>query len=92
MTDTVAVLGRGRDALVRAAWRDAFLSLCEADRVADLSALDLEALARSAYMVGNTAAYVSALERGHLCYEVDAANAFARQPLGIAEQSTLLAQ
>ncbi len=26
------------------------------------------------------------------CYEVDAANAFARQPLGIAERSALLAQ
>ena len=28
----------------------------------------------------------------NLCYEVDAANAFARQPLGIAERSALLAQ
>lgn len=27
----------------------------------------------------------------NLCYEVDAANAFARQPLGIAEQSALVA-
>ena len=27
----------------------------------------------------------------NLCYEVDAANAFARQPLGIAQQSALLA-
>ena len=26
------------------------------------------------------------------CYEVDAANAFARQPLGIAERSAILAQ
>ncbi len=29
--------------------------------------------------------------RNH-CYEVDAANAFARQPLGIAERSALVAQ
>jgi hypothetical protein len=29
--------------------------------------------------------------RNH-CYEVDAANAFARQPLGIAERSSLAAQ
>ena len=28
----------------------------------------------------------------NLCYEVDAANAFARQPLGISEQSALIAQ
>ena len=28
----------------------------------------------------------------NLCYEVDAANAFARQPLGIAERSALVAQ
>ncbi len=28
----------------------------------------------------------------NLCYEVDAANAFARQPLGIAEQSALLSR
>jgi hypothetical protein len=28
----------------------------------------------------------------NLCYEVDTANAFARQPLGIAEWSTLVAQ
>ena len=28
----------------------------------------------------------------NLCYEVDAANAFARQPLGIAERSPLVTQ
>ena len=28
----------------------------------------------------------------NFCYEVDAANAFARQPLGIAERSALVAQ
>jgi len=28
----------------------------------------------------------------NLCYEVDAANAFARQPLGIAERSALVAR
>ena len=28
----------------------------------------------------------------NLCYEVDATNAFARQPLGIAERSSALAQ
>ena len=66
MTDTVAVLHRGRDAFARAAWREAFLALSQADRaMAALSPTDLEALARSAYMVGNTQAYASALERAY---------------------------
>jgi DNA-binding CsgD family transcriptional regulator len=50
---------------VRAAWREAYLALSEADREAALSARDLEALARSAYMVGDTDVYVTALERAH---------------------------
>ena len=50
---------------MRAAWREAFLALSEADREAALSARDLEALARSAYMVGDTDVYVTALERAH---------------------------
>ncbi len=50
---------------MRAAWREAFSSLSEADRAGALSARDLEALARSAYMVGDTDAYVTALERAH---------------------------
>jgi DNA-binding CsgD family transcriptional regulator len=62
---TVAVLDRGREALVRSAWREAFLALSEADRAAPLCARDLEALGRSAYMVGDTDAYVNALERAH---------------------------
>ena len=45
VTDTVALLGRGRDALARRAWREAFLVLSEADGAATLSALDLEGLA-----------------------------------------------
>ncbi|MDZ5620744.1 LuxR C-terminal-related transcriptional regulator [Nocardioides sp. HM23] len=65
MTDTVAVLDRGRKAYVRAAWREAFQALSEADRAAALSAQDLEALGRSAYMVGDTDAYVAALERAY---------------------------
>ncbi len=65
MTDTVALLDRGREAFVRAAWREAYLALSEADRAAALSACDLEALGRSAYMVGDTGVYVTALERAH---------------------------
>lgn len=65
VTDAVAALERGRDALGRAAWREAFQAMSEADRAGVLSARDLEALGRSAYMVGDTGAYVSALERAH---------------------------
>jgi DNA-binding NarL/FixJ family response regulator len=65
VTDTVAALERGRDALARSAWREAFLALSEADRTVTLSASDLAALSRSAYMVGDTDAYVAALERAH---------------------------
>lgn len=65
VTDTVAALDRGREAFVRAAWREAFLALSEADSAAALSARDLETLGRSAYMVGDADAYVTALERAH---------------------------
>jgi DNA-binding NarL/FixJ family response regulator len=65
VTDTVAALDRGRDALARAAWREAFVALSEADLAGALSASDLEALGRSAYMVGDPDSYVAALERAH---------------------------
>jgi hypothetical protein len=65
VTDTVAALDRGREAFARAAWREAFLALSEADSAAALSARDLETLGRSAYMVGDTDAYVTAFERAH---------------------------
>ena len=65
VTGTVAVLNRGREAIARSAWREAFLALSEADRAATLSARDLEAMGRSAYMVGDTDAYVTALERAY---------------------------
>ncbi len=63
--DTVAVLERGREAFARAAWREALRALSEADRATALSAWDLEALGRSAYMVGDADAYVVALERAY---------------------------
>jgi DNA-binding CsgD family transcriptional regulator len=65
VTDAVADLERGLVALARAAWREAFEALSEADRAEGLSAADLESLARSAYMVGDPSAYVTALERAH---------------------------
>ena len=51
--------------MARAAWREAFQALSEADRAFPLSADDLEALSRCAYMVGDTSTYVTALERAH---------------------------
>jgi hypothetical protein len=65
VTDAVAALGRGREALARGAWREAFTALSEADREGGLGAADTEALARCAYMLGDADAYVSALERAH---------------------------
>jgi DNA-binding CsgD family transcriptional regulator/tetratricopeptide (TPR) repeat protein len=65
VTDAVAALDRGREALARAAWREAFTALSEADRGGGLSADDVEALARCAYMLGDADAYVSSLERAH---------------------------
>ena len=65
VSDTVAVLDRGRESFARAAWREAFVALSEADSAGALSARDLETLGRSAYMVGDTVAYVTALERAH---------------------------
>jgi DNA-binding CsgD family transcriptional regulator len=73
VTGTGAALGRGREALGRRDWRDAFVSLSAADHAAALSARDLDALAQAAYMVGETEEYVAALERAHQAH-LDAGN------------------
>jgi hypothetical protein len=65
VTDAVAALDRGREALEHAAWREAFTALSDADRATALGAADLEALARCAYMLGDSDTYVAALERAH---------------------------
>lgn len=47
------------------------------------------------HSVGDVQRYVDdtlGSSSSNLCYEVDAANAVARQPLGIAERSVLVAQ
>ncbi len=49
----------------RAAWREAFTALSEADRATALGASDLESLARCAYMLGEPDTYVAVLERAH---------------------------
>lgn len=63
--DGVGALERGRSSYAGEAWRSAFESLVDADRVAPLGPQDLELLARSAYMLGRDDDYVSALERAH---------------------------
>jgi DNA-binding CsgD family transcriptional regulator len=73
VTETGAALDRGREALGRRDWRDAFVSLSAADRAAALPARDLDALAQAAYMVGDSEGYVAALERAHRAH-LDAGN------------------
>ena len=58
-------LERGRELYARRAWIDAHASLSRADRVAPLTADDLELLATSAYMLGRDDAVLSSLERAH---------------------------
>ena len=50
--NTTADLERGHAAYSSSAWRDAYVSLSEADRAVPLGAEDLELLATSAYMLG----------------------------------------
>lgn len=65
MAESAAAIERGRAAFSQAAWREAFAALSDADRANGLSARDLGALAQAAYMLGDTDAYVDALERAH---------------------------
>jgi DNA-binding CsgD family transcriptional regulator len=58
-------LNRGRDAIHRRAWADAFTSLSQADQTHPLSADDLELLATAAYLTGREQAFPSILERAH---------------------------
>jgi hypothetical protein len=61
-------LDRGREAYASRAWSDAYDALVAADRDAELSAQDLELLARSAYMLGLDEEYVAGLERAHAAH------------------------
>ena len=63
--DSIAALGRGREAYDLGEWVDAYESLTAADRAAPLSPDDVELLARSAYMLGLDDDYVGNLERAH---------------------------
>jgi len=61
----VGALARGRDAFRREAWSEARSLLAEADRESPLDADDLERLATAAHLVGEDAASLDALTRGH---------------------------
>src|SRR6476661_43461 len=67
MTDTSGPehLRTGREAYAERAWADAYTSLSEADRVAQLDPDDLELLATSASMTGRIDEYLTVLERIH---------------------------
>jgi DNA-binding NarL/FixJ family response regulator len=58
-------LTRGRDALERRAWREAYEALSRADEADVLGADELELLATAAYMLGRDEEYLAALQRAH---------------------------
>jgi DNA-binding CsgD family transcriptional regulator len=59
------LVSRGREAIARRAWPDAFEFLSRADQTAPLGAEELELLATSAYMLGRDDEHIRALERAH---------------------------
>ena len=70
MSDVVTVdpLETGRQAYARQAWQEAYRLLKEADADARLSAEDLEALAKSAWWIGEAAEAVALFERSYAAY------------------------
>ena len=56
---------RGREALARHAWREAFEVMTEADHAGDLGPDDLEVLAQSTWWVGQRDAASEAWERAY---------------------------
>ncbi|HVS01726.1 MAG TPA: LuxR C-terminal-related transcriptional regulator [Thermoanaerobaculia bacterium] len=61
-------LARGRGFHEARAWRDAYDELARADRVAPLSAEDLERLAVAAYLIDRDGEFLAALDRAHHSY------------------------
>lgn len=66
--DTLDKLERGRESYRSRAWAAAFRSLSLADQEAPLDVVDLELLARSAYLIGRTDELLTTLERAHHAY------------------------
>jgi ATP/maltotriose-dependent transcriptional regulator MalT len=65
LVDGTAALNHGREACAAERWRDAYDLLAAVDRHIPLRALDLELLARAAYMLGRESEYLGLLERAH---------------------------
>jgi DNA-binding NarL/FixJ family response regulator len=63
--DRAEELERGREALTRRAWQDAFQALSRADQESPLGAEDLERLATAAAMTGRMDVFPAAFERAH---------------------------
>jgi class 3 adenylate cyclase len=70
MSDVVTVDPReaGREAYARRAWQEAYRQLKEADRADRLSAEDLEALAKSAWWIGQSGESITLFERAYAAY------------------------
>ena len=70
MSDTVTVdpLETGREAYTRRAWQEAYRQLKEADGADRLSAEDLEALAKSAWWIGQAGESITLFERAYAAY------------------------
>jgi class 3 adenylate cyclase len=70
MSDTVTVdpLEAGREAYTRRAWQQAYRQLKEADGADRLSAEDLEALAKSAWWIGQAGESITLFERAYAAY------------------------
>jgi DNA-binding CsgD family transcriptional regulator len=68
VVETVAELQQGRECFAQQSWVRAYELLSAADETSQLGPKDLEALARTAYMLGRDDEYVSALERAHAGY------------------------
>jgi len=63
--DVEKELARGRDAVERRAWREAYDALTTADAAGGSNAHDLELLATAAYMLGLDDEYIATLQRAH---------------------------
>ena len=64
-------LDRGRDALARHAWQEAFEQLSQADRGGQLSGADLESLALASFFGAQAAGELGVKERAFKAHEAE---------------------
>jgi DNA-binding CsgD family transcriptional regulator len=89
--DSAAELEQGRESYAQQSWTRAYEHLSAADRTSSLGPEDLEALGRTAYMLGRDDQYVDALERAHAGH-LDAGRARAAAQCGFWAGLSLLAR